>query len=347
MTDTDAARAQRDEQMALEWAMTILSDPNAVPDPLALNSLGEHQAAFSAWVAVDPSRKDRYLSIVRETLEGSNAAARLGMHPQKSKPPIKDHSLSRSPLALAASLAFVLLAAAGIWWRSEGNAPSLIAQSEARTPIETRIGEVRTERLADGTSVILDTDTLLLVRMTAKERSVEIKRGRARFSVVQDDRRPFVVHGGGADVTSEGGSFDMSVRKGVRISPIESALTLALRRPVAGGQAKSLQLRPGQLLTLEAGQATEASVISAPRSEQQWVTGVKSFDNVPINDVIAEANSYSDTKIELATAALGRREIFADIEIRDIERVAHAISAFLDLDIDRSQPHRLILTEKK
>lgn len=146
---------------------------------------------------------------------------------------------------------------------------------------------------------------------------------------------------------SEGGSFDISVRNGVRISPIESILTLAVRRPVPGGQPRSLQLRPGQLLTLEAGQATELSVISAPRSEQQWVTGVKSFDNVPINDVIAEANSYSDTKIELATAALGRREIFADIEIRDIERVARAISAFLDLGIDRSQPHRLILTEKK
>ncbi len=347
MTDTAAARAERDEQMAMEWAMTILSDPNAVPDPLALDRLGAHQSEFSAWVAADPSRKDRYLSIVRAMLEGSKAAARLGMRPPQSKPPIKDHSFTQSPIVLAASLAFVLLAAAGIWWRSEGPAPSLIAQSEARTPIETRIGEVRTERLADGTSVILDTDTLLLVRMTAKERSVEIKRGRARFSVAQDARRPFLVHGGGTDVMSEGGSFDISVRNGVRISPIESILTLAVRRPVPGGQPRSLQLRPGQLLTLEAGQATELSVISAPRSEQQWVTGVKSFDNVPINDVIAEANSYSDTKIELATAALGRREIFADIEIRDIERVARAISAFLDLGIDRSQPHRLILTEKK
>ncbi len=347
MTDTDAARAERDEQMALEWAMTILSDPNAVPDPMALNRLGDHQATFSAWVAADPSRKDRYLSIVRETLEGSNAAARLGMRDRDSKPQGIGHSLSRSPLVLAASLAFVLLAAAGIWWRTEGTAPSLIAQSEARTPIETRIGEVRTERLADGTSVILDTDTLLLVRITSKERSVEIKRGRARFSVVQDDRRPFVVHGGGTDVTSEGGSFDMSVREGVRISPIESVLTLSFTRPIPSGHAKSLQLRPGQLLTLEGGQTTQISVISAPQSEQQWVSGVKSFDNVPINDVIAEANSYSETKIELATPALGRREIFADIEIRDIERVARAISAFLDLDIDRSHPHRLILNDKK
>ena len=77
------------------------------------------------------------------------------------------------------------------------------------------------------------------------------------------------------------------------------------------------------------------------------MTGVKSFDNVPISDVIAEANSYSETKIELATPALGGREIFADIDIRDIERVAQAVSNFLQLDIDRSHPNKLILTEKK
>ena len=77
------------------------------------------------------------------------------------------------------------------------------------------------------------------------------------------------------------------------------------------------------------------------------MSGVKSFDTVPISDVIAEANSYSETKIELATPALGRREIFADIDIREIERVAQAISAFLDLGIDRSETNKLILTEKK
>jgi transmembrane sensor len=74
---------------------------------------------------------------------------------------------------------------------------------------------------------------------------------------------------------------------------------------------------------------------------------VKSFDNVPISDVIAEANSYNETKIELATPALGHREIFADIDIRDIQRVAQALASFLDVTIDRSKPNKLILTEKK
>ncbi|AYO77252.1 FecR family protein [Sphingobium yanoikuyae] len=345
MTDAGAAQAARDNQEAMEWAMLILADGHAVPDPTALDRLGEHQAAFSAWVAADPSRKARYLVAVREMLEAGGAAAELYTRPRRKKQ-AQDKRGFRPSLPLAASLAFMLVAG-GIWWRSQGDAPSLITQSEARTPIETRVGEVRTERLADGSSVILDTDTLLLVTMTTTQRNVEIKRGRARFSVTRDAQRPFLVHGAGTNVTSEGGSFDMTVRNGIRISPVERAVKISFTRTIPSDQAKQLQLRPGQLLTLKAGQATEVDVVSAPRSEQQWATGVKSFDNVPISDVIAEANSYSETKIELATPALGRREIFADIDIRDIERVAQAISNFLDLTIDRSQPNKLILTKKK
>lgn len=345
MTDTGAAQTARDSQEAMEWAMLILADGNAVPDPTALDRLGEHQAAFSAWVTAEPSREALYLNIVREMLKAAGAATELGMRSRRPRQVSAKRGM-RPSLSFAASLAFMLIAG-GIWWRSQDGAPTLIAQSEARTPIETRVGEVRTEQLADGSSVILDTDTLLLAHITATQRSVEIKRGRARFSVVPDARRPFIVHGAGTEVTSLGGSFDMAVREGVRISPMASILSIAFTRTLPANQAKQLQLRPGQLLTVEAGQVGEVNVISAPRSEQQWVTGVKSFDNVPISDVIAEANSYNETKIELATPALGHREIFADIDIRDIQRVAQALASFLDVTIDRSKPNKLILTEKK
>ncbi|QNG48555.1 FecR domain-containing protein [Sphingobium yanoikuyae] len=345
MTDIGAARAARDNQEAMEWAMLILADHHAVPDPTALDRLGEHQAAFSAWVAADPSREARYLVAVREMLEAGGAAAELRMRSRRLHAPKNKRSF-RPFVPLAASLALMLVAG-GIWWRSQDDAPRLIAQSEARTPIETRVGEKRTERLSDGTSVLLDTDTLLLVKITATNRNVEIKRGRARFSVAPDAQRPFVVHAAGTTVTSQGGSFDMTLRDGVRVNPIDTPVMIAFTRPIPADQATSLQLRPGQLLKLTTRLATEISVIPAPRSEQQWVTGVKSFDNVPINEVIAEANSYSETKIELATPALGNREIFADIDIRDIERVAQALASFLDATIDRSRPNKLILTEKK
>lgn len=346
MTEERAEIVNQDEQEAMDWAYLIMSDPKAIPDPKALDRLGEHQDAFSSWVAGKPERKIYYLRIVKAMENASNAAMRAGMTERKRHPASKTKK-SGLPMPLAASLAIGVIAGTGLLWRSTSNPPALIAQSEARTPLETKIGEVRTEHLEDGSSILLDTDTLLLVHLTADRRSIELKRGRARFLVVRDRKRPFDVRVAGITVTTHGGSFDIANRAGVRINPVEGETQVTVRHAAASDGDQPIRLRPGQLMSWSPGQDTEIAVIPAKSSDQQWVDGVKSFDNVPIKEVIAEANTYSATKIELASPALGNREIFADIDIRDIERVAEALSGFLDLTIDRSQKNRLLLTTKK
>jgi len=82
-------------------------------------------------------------------------------------------------------------------------------------------------------------------------------------------------------------------------------------------------------------------------SDEQWVSGVKSFNDVPIRDVIAEANRYSTTQIILADPALGEREIFGDVNIRDIDAVAQTIADYLQLRVDRSRTGTLVLTAIK
>ncbi|SES21349.1 FecR family protein [Sphingobium sp. YR768] len=349
MTEMGVDPEATEEEQADQWAMMICADGQHVPDPLAVDQLGPHQAAFSVWVAQDPARKARYLKSTEAVMRAGSAAGQLGMRSRPleaaSQAAASPARRIRSPMLLAASLALGLIVAAGLFWRTADTAPLLIPQSAAQIPLETRVGEVRTEHLADGTSVLLDTDTLLLVSMTAERRSVAIKRGRARFFVPRDDGRPFIVHGAGTSLRSDGGSFDVMVRDTIRINPIVGTLAIEFSRALPSDQSSALLLPPGKLLSFAAGQGSPVSVIAVPRSEQQWVDGVKSFDNVPIHDVIAEANSYSETKIELADPALGNREIFADIDIRNIDRVAQALAAFLDLSIDRSQKNRLILKD--
>ena len=341
--DHDPHEGSRD---AHEWAMLIMADADAVPDPRNLDRLGPHQRAFDVWIAENPSRKLAYLRVVDTVQQASQAAVQT-----HSRRPLLHQTRkveSRPPrLLLAASVALCLLAATGLLWRSTDAPPSLIGQSEARTPLETRVGEVRTERLEDGSSILLDTDTLVLIGYTAERRTIELKRGRARFTVASQTARPFLVHGGGIEVTAGVGQFDMTIRKGARVHAIEGEVNVTLPRTDPRQLPKALTLHSGQLLTLKAGQIPDFSVNSANRSEQQWVNGVKSYDYVPVSDVIAEANSYSETKIVLAQPMLGAREIFADIEIRNIERVAQALSSFLNLKIERTQKNILLLTAEK
>ena len=350
MTDVPADHEPpEDERDAHEWAMLIMADADAVSDPRNLDRLGPHQRAFDVWIAENPSRKLDYLRVVDTVQRASQAAVQTHLRGPLLRQTRKVDG--RQPrILLAASVALCLLAAAGLLWRSTDAPPSLIGKSEARTPLETQVGEVRTEHLDDGSSILLDTDTLVLIGFTAKRRTIEVKRGRARFTVARQTERPFMVHGRGVDVTAGVGQFDMTIREGTRVHAIEGEVNVTLTRAVAGAgyrpQPKALTLNPGQLLTLKAGQIPAFSIKSAKRSEQQWVSGVKSYDYVPISDVIAEANSYSKTKIVLAQPSLGTREIFADIEIRNIERVAQALSGFLNLRIERTQKDILLLTAK-
>ena len=57
----------------------------------------------------------------------------------------------------------------------------------------TAVGEQRTVVLADGSSVVLNTDSLLRVAFSRNLRRVELVRGEALFSVSHDPSRPFAV----------------------------------------------------------------------------------------------------------------------------------------------------------
>lgn len=85
----------------------------------------------------------------------------------------------------------------------------------------------------------------------------------------------------------------MTIRKGARVLPIEGEVNVILTRTGARQQPQAVGLYPGQLLMLKAGQISDFSLNSAKRLEQQWVSGVKSYDYVPIRDVIAEPTAIA------------------------------------------------------
>src|SRR3546814_5749054 len=74
------------------------------------------------------------------------------------------------------------------------------------TELASKIGEIRTVALEDGSRVTLDTDTILHIAYSPTERGLKLERGRARFDVSYDASRPFVVFAGGGSITAHGRS---------------------------------------------------------------------------------------------------------------------------------------------
>jgi transmembrane sensor len=335
MTEDKARIADRDKETAQEWVSLMLDEPK------------HHAQGFANWIARNPNRRAYSLDLLRAMQRVTPAAAAMSL-PRASRWAGYYGLVNKPPILIAASMlaAVGLLLSVTTGLRSLGSS-SLITSATAHTMIRTKIGEVRTERLADGTSVILDTDTLAAVTLEGGRRIVELKHGRARFSVAYDRERPFIVKAGGFEVRPTGKTFDVSYRGDLKVVPVAGDVDVETPPPLGENGKRTIRLRPGEILAFADGQTTAPSVFAARSSEQQWVGGVKSFDDVPVREIIAEANSYSRIRLELADATLGERKLVADIKIRDIDSVTDAIAGFLKLDIDRTHQGRVILTARK
>lgn len=319
----------RDRREVEKWVVRMLDDPE------------RHRAALSRWMLEKPGRRALYEQLMC-SVEDAGQALSAPVDPIDA--PVLPHR--RSTLFSAAAAVLLLAVACGAafyFWL-----PALYGGSDAATTgvrLATRVGEVRDEKLDDGTILTLDTDTRVHVHLSGKARMLDVERGRVRVSVAPGPL-PFVVRVADSQMLAAGSIFDVSYRNRIAVNLLKGRLDLRLPGWRENAQpSRLIQLQSGQMLTFVAGQRALPSVMSATPSDAQWISGVKSFDDVAIHDLIAEANSYSPIKIVLADPATGEHQIFGDIRIRDIESVASTIATFLHARVDRSSPGQLVITK--
>ena len=78
---------------------------------------------------------------------------------------------------------------------------------------ETPVGGQSRITLADGSTVILNTNSLLDISFSDKCRDVHLRRGEAYFDVVHDKARPFTVYADNYVVRDIGTAFDVHLSK--------------------------------------------------------------------------------------------------------------------------------------
>jgi transmembrane sensor len=323
MTEVNA----QDQCAAEEWAVRMLDDP------------GRHQHDLGEWIAAKPGRGALYDRLMRD-LDDATAAVRVA--PVRSHRPARMRS--RKTLLAVAFLCACLAIGFSLRFTALQSAEPL---ARPMVHLATKVGELRRLTLADGSSVILDTDTLLTTDFSGQRRLLTLKHGRARFSVAHDRARPFVVQAGGGEIVATGTVFDVAYRDALSVDLLQGRVVVRPPNTSLGPHfSPPIALNSGQHIAFDPGHRRPPSVTATSVFETQWVQGTKSLNDVPIDAVIAEANRYATTPIELADSSLGSREIFGDINIRDSDAVAEGIAAYLDLRIDRSQRGKVVLRNK-
>jgi transmembrane sensor len=323
------------ERQAAAWVVSIKEDRD------------RHEPGLRRWVGQNADRAASYNSAYRAHREAGSAARRIyasrSRHPAVPVRVLKGHTglnlvfvIGVSLLVAATSTRFALMLL--------NRAQVMGVAVGARKDYTTRIGEVRTIRLADGSRVILDTGSLIRVAFTKERRGVMLDHGRARFEVAHDAGWPFVVTAGRGTVTARGTIFDVEAYKLVRVRLISGAIDVIYPpvpdrptpAPVHLSAGQQLRFDPAMMVSPEAPRPT-------PRSDTEWVSGMKTFDNVPVSDIVEEVNRYSTTKIELSDPALGARRVFLDLDVRNTQEAARNLALYLQLEVDGSRPGHLVL----
>jgi len=293
------------------------------------------ERAFAAWIEADPRHRLAYDRIKRDWQLSTLLRERdVGQGRSLGRAPFwmrhKTH-VAAATLGAAALLGVVtvgLIRPGGPW--------GISTPAQAAT-YETAIGEIRVIRLADGSSITLDTATRLRARMSAGERRLDLEQGRARFHVAPDSRRSFRVVVAGGEVVARSTLFDVSLTgEHPMVTALEGMVEVHGSKAGAG-QASVLAVGRSQLLDGNAPQQ------AASPSEARWVSGMLALDATPLAQAVAAINRYNKVQLRLAEPFPAQIRVTGAFRVREPDAFARAMSKSFRLTIERPDDATLLL----
>jgi len=281
---------------AAEWFVTLRSE----------NTDSATQERFLQWLQASPEHVREYLAILSlwtdlpalqhggaqsasAYIERALASNVVELHGALSPEAVPGKQRSRIhrwrlPVAVAAACAVVslLLTYSDILF-----APTY--QSEA--------GERRTLRLADGSTVTLNSLSRIRVHITKQQRTIDLLEGQALFQVARDPGRAFVVNSGPVRARALGTQFDV-VRhlSGTVVTVLEGRVAVGEQATQTAGPARETLLAAGQQVVV--GERMPLILKTADVSEvTAWTHGSLVFHETPLSAVIEQFNANNARRI--------------------------------------------------
>ena len=156
----------------------------------------------------------------------------------------------------------------------------------------TAPGKQRNVILADGSEIIMNTDTAISVDYSAQHRQITLHDGEAYFVVAPDAKRPFDVQTHSGQVRALGTEFNIKTRqKEVTVTVYQHAVR------VTAENGKIIESLPeGQQVAFSDDALSPVTAINVQRG-QAWRNQRMIFQDKPLAEVIEELNRYRSGRI--------------------------------------------------
>lgn len=312
----DLEPADHVEAAASDWLARRVSDRWSEKDDGELN----------AWLARSSANRIAYLR-----LESAwNYTSRLGA----LRRPHQEHGSSpkRSRIVLRVA-ATALLVAGGVFALA-----TQIDQTHEQV-YRTAIGGRETLKLADGSQIELNTNSVLRLTYGKDARRAVLEHGEAYFQITHDASRPFTLEAGNHRVTDVGTKFLVRSSNGA----LEVAVTDGMvRLEGTDKQEKQQLLKRGDVIVISRRSADLThKPVQKLADELGWRRGVLIFENTTIAEAAAQFNRYNMKKI-VVTPSVAHIAIGGTFPSNNVETFTELAQDVLGLHIEERGDQILI-----
>jgi transmembrane sensor len=198
---------------------------------------------------------------------------------------------------------------------------------------ETGLGGRQKMALADGSTVDLNTNTEMNVRISGTRRDIMLTRGEALFHVAHDPNRPFYVTAGGTVVRAVGTQFSVRIRDAEHVDVLVAEGRVAVGAPdmEANFENPSLLATAPKVSAGEAASVRRSSVVirhilaTDVTRKLSWTEGFLTFQGETLNDAVEEFNRYNQRQIRIADQSIVDFKVGGNFRTTDVDSFTAAL----------------------
>ncbi|WP_019866470.1 FecR family protein [Methylovulum miyakonense] len=285
--------------------------------------------AFDHWLTGDPQHAEAWQAVQQlyAALESPAKAIRQQGLPVSAKKTKWQHfSFARAASVLMVCVVLV------VYWQ-----PDVL--QNLQSDYHTATGEQRQIVLADGSKILLNTDSAVTVDIENTVRKVQLLRGEAFFEVAHAPERPFWVKAGVARARVTGTAFS--------VGRDEGAVTIAV---VHGRVETSTEGNPGRITPLTANESAryqDQLLANVQHIDVQkslaWRQGQLVFVQATLAEVVAQINRYRPGRLLITDGQLKNRPITAVFSVKHLDEAINALEQTLGVRARRLADYWVLL----
>jgi transmembrane sensor len=258
-------------------------------------------------------------------------AERLNQQPQSFKPRKTVKHWLAIPLAMAA----VWLIAVGLVMPSQSNLLYNLFSDYHTLP-----GEIRDIQLADGSRLLLNTNTAISVDYQPTQRLITLHHGEVRFTVAKDAQRPFEVKADSLIVQALGTVFNVYRKTpySIKVTVQEHAVAARIQKEISTQKpdhSSQVRVQAGQQLVYQGDNTLPQPTATNLTQASAWQQRRLYINDRPLGELVEELDRYRIGRIYLSDAKLKNLRVTGVFPLDNPDEVIVSVRKVLRLQETR------------